>query len=224
MKRIIDKVLGKPVRHAIFLGTRVYYSLFYNISISNKHLLQELPGCLVLASHVSRHDAPIIISSLYTTLRIRPTAHYNEYYNWLQWLPMKIVAAIPMSSPKSWEPSKRAQQTQTTLLTMTKVLNNENSILLFPAGRVRISNREEIPPYLTGTYKILKKLPDTPVVLIKINGLGKHQKATYDRFWSFIGIKQGRRHVSLDIKVLPKGLNTNITIETFNKNLEETLT
>ena len=223
MKRLIDYTVGKIFRHATFIGTRAYYSLFYNISISNKHLLQELPGCLVLASHVSRHDAPIIISSLYTTLRIRPTAHYTEYYNWLQWLPMKLVAAIPMSSPKKWDKERRNNQTIKTRNIMSKVLLNKNSILIFPAGKIRTGDKEVIPDYLTGAYKTLKILPKTPVVLINIKGLGRNQKATYDRFWSFLGIKKGRRHVSLDIKVLSEGLkSSNVTV--FNKQLEEWLT
>jgi len=153
MLRLLDRTLGRPIRHLLFVLTRTYYALFYNVSCSNKHLLQDLPGALILATHVSRHDGPL---------------------------------------------------------------------MLFPAGRIRRQPEEIIPEYLTGTHEILNTVPDVPVIILRIDGLGKFQDAKYDGFWSFVGRKNGRRHVSLEIEPYDK-LDPSMPLADFNKHLEDVL-
>jgi 1-acyl-sn-glycerol-3-phosphate acyltransferase len=198
MKRFFDATLGRWLRHFLFVLTRSYYALFYNVSCSNKHLLQDQPGCLILATHVSRHDGPLIASILYTTTRVRPTFNYNEYYHWTQWFAVFVTAAIPMSSPKDWPEERRAARKNEILGVMHKLLANGRSILLFPARSIRKQPEEIVQPYLTGTYEVLRAEPATPVVL-RIDGLGRYQFAKYDSFWSFLGIRKGRLHVSVDM-------------------------
>jgi 1-acyl-sn-glycerol-3-phosphate acyltransferase len=53
MKRFFDATLGKWVRHLFFVLVRTYYAMFYNVSAAGKHLLQDQPGTLILATHVS---------------------------------------------------------------------------------------------------------------------------------------------------------------------------
>lgn len=220
--RFVDATLGRWVRHSLFVLVRTYYTLFYNVSCANKHLLQGQHGTLILATHVSRHDGPLIAAILYSTMRIRPTVHYNEYYNWAQFLPMYVASAIPMSSPKSWPHEKRQARKADALKIVHKVLANRNSVLLFPAGRVRQQEREIVEPYLSGVYDILRAEPDTPVMLLKLDGLGKFQFAIYDLFWSFLGIQKGRRHVSVYISPLTD-LDTSADMAAFNKMLEDRL-
>jgi len=108
--------------------------LFYNVGASGKELLQQQPGMLILATHVSRHDGPLISAILYSTARVRPTVHYDEYHNWAQWFPMWVAGAVPMSSPKSWPEERRAARKVETLDKIHGLLEGGNSILLFPAG------------------------------------------------------------------------------------------
>ena len=222
MKRFIDATLGRWIRHGLFLLLRTYYALFYNISCSNKHLLQDGPGSLILATHVSRHDGPLISAILYTTRRIRPTVHYNEYYSWAQWFPMYVASAIPMSSPKTWPEERRQQRKIATLGVIHKVLANGNSILLFPAGKIRTEPTEVVAPYLSGVHEILRAEPKTPVMLLRLDGLGKFQFTKYDGFWSFLGIKNGRRHVTVDIRPV-LDLDPSMDLAEFNTKLEDML-
>ena len=222
MMRFLDATLGKWLRHFLFVFVRTYYALFYNVSCSNKHLLQDQPGTLILATHVSRHDGPLITAILYTTLRIRPTVHYDEYHHWSQRVPMFIVSAIPMSSPKSWPDERRKERKRHILGVIHKVLSNGNSILLFPAGKVRRQPKEVIAPYLAGVHEILNAEPDTPVMLLRLDGLGKFQYAKYDGFWSFLGIKKGRRHVSVDITPVTD-LDPSLELGAVNAKLEDLL-
>lgn len=222
MIRFLDATLGRWLRHFLFILVRSYYALFYNVSCSGKHLLQDQPGTLILATHVSRHDGPMIAALLYSTKRIRPTVHYDEYYNWGQFLPMYIASAIPMSSPKSWPDEKRKARKATVLEIVHKVLAKGNSVLLFPAGKTRREERESVPAYLSGVHDILRAEPDTPVMLLRLDGLGRFQDAQYDGFWSFIGIKKGRRHVAMDLRPL-RNLDPAQDVETFNAQLEELL-
>lgn len=220
--RFIDATLGRWVRHLLFVLVRTYYTLFYNVSCANKHLLQGQKGTLILATHVSRHDGPLIAAILYSTMRIRPTVHYNEYYNWAQFLPMYVASAILLSSPKSWPKDKREARKAHSLNIVHKVLVNRNSVLLFPAGKIRRQEREIVEPYLSGVYDILRAEPDTPVMLLKLDGLGKFQFAIYDLFWSFLGIQKGRRHVSVEISPLTD-LDLTMELAAFNKVLEDRL-
>lgn len=218
MKRFFDRTLGKWLRHFFFVLVRTYYALFYNVNCTNGHLLQDAPGTLILATHVSRHDGPMILSCLYTTTRVRPTVHWNEYHHPAQRFPMYVSGAIPMSSPKEWPAEKRQAQKGRTLEIIRKVLNNRNAVLLFPAGQVRRQPEEIIKPYLSGVHEILLANPDTPLLLLRTEGLGKFQRKLYDGFWSFLGIKRGRRHVQINLT--PITLDANIPLEAFNKQLE----
>jgi 1-acyl-sn-glycerol-3-phosphate acyltransferase len=217
--KAIDSIFGQILRHTFFALVRPYYDLFYNVSCSNKEQLQNLPGAIILSSHVSRHDPPLILSSLYTVTRIRPTAYYLEYEHWLQKYPMMLFGTIPMSSPKDWTPEQRDAQKLKTLDIMKRVLENNNSILIFPAGSIRTGEKEEIPSHMTGAYDMIKALPDRPVVLIKVDGLGKDQYHIYDQFWSFLGITKGRRHAKLELEIFKEFPNFE-NKETLNQFLE----
>lgn len=222
MLRLIDETLGKWLRHFFFAIVRTYFSLFYNVSCSGKHLLQDTQGALILATHVSRFDGPLIAAILYTTQRIRPVVHYNEYYNWMQWFPMLVARAIPVSSPKSWPAEKRQVQKEASMQRILSALDRGESILLFPSGHTRQQEREVIAPHLSGAYDILQTKADRPVLLLRLDGLGRFQPARYDYFWTFIGRSKGRRHISVDIKTVDD-LDPTTDLEVFNKDLEDRL-
>ncbi|MCF6320275.1 MAG: 1-acyl-sn-glycerol-3-phosphate acyltransferase [Rhizobiaceae bacterium] len=218
--RVIDNIFGKLLRHLVFALVRPYFSVAFNVSCSNKEKLQGLEGAIILSNHVSRHDPPLILATLYAVTRIRPTAYYREYEHWLQKYPMMLFGTIPMSSPKTWAPERREANKLETLDIMRRVVENGNSILIFPAGNIRKGEKEEIAPYLTGAYDTIKALGNPPVVLLKLDGLGKYQYRKYDLFWSFLGIKKGRRHVKIDLQIV-ENLTLGKNSEAFNKKLEK---
>ena len=222
MRKALDATLGRWTRHFFFILLRAYYALFYNVSASGKSLLQQQPGTLILATHVSRHDGPLISAILYSTTRVRPTVHWDEYHARAQNGVMVVAGAIPMSSPKDWPEDKRAAQKAKTLGIIHKVLASGSSILLFPAGKIRRQREEIVAPYLSGVRDILRAHPDTPVMLLHLGGLGAFQPAVYDGFWSFIGRSQGRRHISLDLTPLTD-LDPQMELAAFNARLEALL-
>ena len=221
--KAIDATVGRALRHFFFIVVRPYYAAFYNVSMSNKHLLQDLPGGLILASHVSRHDGPMLAALLYSTMRVRPAVLYTEYYNWLQWFPMFLVGAVPMSSPKIWAPERRARQKEVALGIIRKVIAKGNLVLLFPSGGVRREPREVIKPRLSGAYDLIREMPDIPVAIIRIEGMSKFEAPIYDRFWTFLFVKNGRRHVNITIEVLKDGVDTDCALEEFNARLERVM-
>lgn len=221
LRRALDATLGKWMRHLTFALVRPYFSLFYNVSISNKHLLQDLPGGLILSSHVSRFDGPLLAAMLYSTRRVRPAVHYNEYHNALQWLPMLLVGAVPMSSPRSWSEEKRTAQKAWSLDTLRRIIGNGGFVLLFPAGLTKRQPREIIQPHFSGAYETLKAIPDCPVVLVRIHGLSRFDAPKYDLFWSWLFISRGRRHVNVSIELLQDVLDTDCSVADFNADLEE---
>lgn len=223
LRRFADATLGRWIRHFFFILVRSYYGLFYNISCADKSVLQDLPGALILSTHVSRHDGPLLSALFYATHRVRPAVLYSEYYSPMQWFPLMIAGSVPMSSPKSWPPERRAAQKDKALHIIRRVIENGSMVLLFPAGGVRKGPREVIQPHFSGAYETLKAMGDIPVVLVRITGLSPHEPHKHDLFWSFIGRKKGRRHVLVDIEVLGEGLNTDQPLEAFNAELERRL-
>lgn len=221
MLRFLDATLGRWIRHFFFVVLRSYYALTTNVSISGKGLLQEQPGTLIIATHVSRHDGPFVASMLYSTTRVRPTVHYKEYNHWAQWFVLWVSGCIPMSSPAHWPAAKRATQKETSLGIIHKVLDKGRSVLIFPAGRIRQQPDEIVKPQLSGVHDILSARPDTPVMLLRLGGIGRFQEKQYDKFWSFIGRRQGRLHVSLDLT--PITLDTSLPLDQFNAHLERLL-
>ncbi|MEL7133286.1 MAG: 1-acyl-sn-glycerol-3-phosphate acyltransferase [Pseudomonadota bacterium] len=222
MVRFIDQTVGKWLRHFFFAIVRTYFALFYNVSCSNKHLLQDLPGALILATHVSRYDGPLVAAILYTTQRIRPVVHYNEYHSWYQWFPLFVARAIPVSSPKTWAPERRQAQKEVSMKRILAALGRDESVLLFPAGHTRQQEDEVIAPHLSGAHDILQTHAQRPVLILRIDGLGKYQPARYDYFWSFLGLSKGRRHVAVDIK-MANDLDSSVDVAAFNAALEERL-
>lgn len=220
IRRALDATLGRWLRHLTFVLVRPFFSLFYNVSVSNKHLLQDLPGGLILASHVSRLDGPLVSAMLYSTRRVRPAAHYDEVYNLWQFVPMLLVGAVPMSSPKRWAPERRATQKAWSLDVLRRIIGNGGFVLLFPAGMTRQQPQEVIRPHFSGAYETLKAIPDCPVVLLRIQGIGRFDKPSYDLFWSFLFGLRGRRHVNMSIEILEGGLDTSVPLAEFNADLE----
>lgn len=220
LRQVLDMIIGKWLRHLTFAIVRPYFSLFYNVSVSGKHLLQDLPGGLILATHISRLDGPLIAAMLYSTRRVRPAVHYNEYYNLLQWVPMVLAGAVPLSSPKSWAPERRAAQKTWALDNLRRIIDTGGFVLLFPGGMTKRQPREIIQPHFSGAYDTLTALPDTPVILIRLQGISKFDAPKYDLFWSFLFGLRGRRHVEMTIELLEDGLDTTQELAAFNADLE----
>lgn len=218
--RFLDATLGRVLRHFFFVCLRTYFGLFYNVSCSNKHLLQTLPRGLILASHVSRLDGPLVASVLYPTRRVIPAVHYNEYYHPAQYPVLMPSGCIPLSSPKGWPDEKRADRKARAQGKLNDTIGRGKLVLLFPGGQAKRQPREIIQPHFSGAYDTLRTLPDCPVVILRIHGLSQFDKPIRDLFWSFLGIKQGRRHVSITIERLDDGLDTTVPLEQFNADLE----
>ncbi len=219
--RFLDATLGRVIRHFFFICLRTYFGLFYNISISNKHLLQTMPHGLILATHVTRLDGPMVASLLYPTRRVLPAVHYNEYYHPAQYPVLMPSGCIPLSSPKSWPAEKRSERKAWALDKVTRTIHSGKLVLLFPGGQAKRQAREIIQPHFSGAYDTLKAIPDCPVMILRIQGLSKYDHSIRDLFWSFLGIRKGRRHVGISIEAVEGGLNTDVSLEEFNRDLEE---
>jgi len=221
--QVLVATLGRVVRSFFFLCLRSYLSLFYNISISNKHLLQDMNGGLILASHGTRLDGPMVVSLLYPTRRILPAVLYNEYYHPAQYLVMAPTGAIPLSSPKDWPEDRRAAQKAQAQEKLNAKIQEGRIVLLFPGGQARRQPREIIRPHFSGAYETLRANPGCPIAFLRIQGISKFDAPIHDRFWSFLGLRKGRRHVSITIERLDGELDTNASLEAFNADLEERL-
>ncbi|MGR3492893.1 MAG: lysophospholipid acyltransferase family protein [Shimia sp.] len=218
MRQVIDATLGRALRILVYAIVRTFLGLKFNIGCSGKHLLENRNGTLILATHVSWWDGPLAVIALYPSQWIRVTVRWAEFHHWLQHPLFILIGAIPMSTPKDWAPERRAEQKRKSLDVVRRVMDNGHSVLLFPSGLIRAGEEEVIAPHLSGAYDILRARPDTPVLLMQIDGVGKHQWRKYDGFWNLIGRARGRQHV--DIKLREITLDPTHPLEAFNARLE----
>ncbi len=223
LRQALDAHVGKWLRHLTFVIVRPYFSLFYNVSVSGKHLLQDLPGGLILATHISRLDGPLIAAMLYSTRRVRPAVHYNEYFNVFQWLPLFRAGAVPLRSPRTWPAERRAARKDWALDILQGIIDRGGFALLFPGGMAKRQRREIIQPHFSGAYDTLKGLPNCPVVIVRLQGIGAFDTPKHDLFWSFLFGLRGRRHVEMTIELLGDGLDIDQNLEAFNADLEDRL-
>ncbi|MGR3469197.1 MAG: lysophospholipid acyltransferase family protein [Shimia sp.] len=219
MKRVLDATLGRALRILVYGIVGTFLALKFNVGCSGKHLLENRNGALILATHVSWWDGPLAVIALYPSQWIRVTVRWSEFHHWLQHPLFLLIGAIPMSTPKDWNAERRAEQRRKSLETVQRVMERGHSILLFPSGLIRSGEKEVIAPHLTGARDILRARPETTVLLLKIDGLGKHQWRKYDGFWNLIGRKRGRQHVNMELVEVT--LDPTLPPEAFNARLAE---
>ena len=156
--------IGKPAAwlyHPAFIFVSLYYRLRYRVHIYNSEL-KAMPkgGCVVLATHTSNKDHFLTAMALWPR---RVTFVMSEHFFANKPLRpiLKIMNAIPK---KMFCPDTRS------VLSMIRAIREENTLLLFPEGRLTCNGRS--CPITPGTAELVRNL-GVPVYTITAEGAGK---------------------------------------------------
>jgi 1-acyl-sn-glycerol-3-phosphate acyltransferase len=128
-------------------------------------------GSIVVARHVSRLDAVLLMSEAWPYARIRPTAWHREYAHWLQYPFMKLFGVISVGSPKTYPESERRRRTAKSKELMQRVLDNNEHLMIFAEGSIGDGTTVRIPAHFTGVYDAIRSNPSKPILIVDLAGL-----------------------------------------------------
>jgi len=168
-RRLTDIVIGVPGRW--FLRNLIVHplvKLLYKIEVVNIEAgLSIKNGAIIVARHLSRMDAILLVDAAWRFTRVRPTAWWREYDHWAQYWVMLLTGAVRMGSDKKLPPDARAEQTARTKEVLSKLLKAGWGVLIFAEGGIGDGKTVVVPGYLTGIHDLVVAHPDKPVLLVQ---------------------------------------------------------
>ena len=100
VRKTLDKTLGVPMRTLV--RNCIVHPLIrmnYKVYVSGgEDALSCADGAIVVANHISRIDAVMLMSEAWPYARLWPTAWWAEYNHWLQKPLMFLFATVPLGS------------------------------------------------------------------------------------------------------------------------------
>ncbi|HAO73000.1 MAG TPA: hypothetical protein DCR06_10390, partial [Planctomycetaceae bacterium] len=217
---------------------RMILRLRYRVRVDGLEQLRALEGpVLVLPNHPCYIDPPTVLSHLYRTVKVplRPLV-YSGTYRVPFLLPlMKLVRAfeVPDLSAQSQSAVVQAQQL---IDTVVEGIDQGNSFIIYPSGRLQRTNREKIGSNRL-VHEVVSRCPSVTVVLVRTRGLwgslwgcartGQPPDLTYNVFealgWLLAGLFffLPRRNVHLHVEAISREDLPTDSREAFNRKLEE---
>ncbi|MCH1430304.1 MAG: AMP-binding protein [Chlamydiales bacterium] len=159
----------------IIFVIRALMALRYKISVKGLENIdtsrfRSKSGCVVLPSHPSYLDAPLVVSTLWKKLQPRPLALETYYYMPLFHKLMQMVRVLPVPNFYTSGNSIKKKRWQRTFESMVSQLKKGEDFLIYPSGKVKLTAVES----LGGTsvvYDLLQRVPDANIVLVRIEGM-----------------------------------------------------
>ncbi len=171
--RSIDWTFGALVRW--ILRNCVLHPLIrsqYDVTIVGvEHATSCTEGAIVVSNHISRIDAPLIISEAWPFARVRPVAWHAEYAHWVQFPLMKLFGTVAVGSPKHLPKEEKRRRKEKALTIMDKILAAGRHILIFCEGAIGDNRKVSIPPTHVGVYEQIARHPEMPVLVVDLDGL-----------------------------------------------------
>ena len=212
--------------------------LRYRVRVDGLEQLRTLKGpVLVLPNHPCYIDPPTVLSHLHRVVKfpLRPLV-YSGTYRVPFLLPlMKLVRAfeVPDLSAQSQSAVIQAQQL---IDTVVQGINQGNSFIIYPSGRLQRTNHEKIGSNRL-VHEVVSRSPSVTVVLVRTRGLwgslwgcartGQPPNLTHNVLEAFGWLLAGlvfflpRRNVHLHIETVQREQLPTESREEFNRNLED---
>ena len=147
--------------------------LRYRVSVDGLEAISPNPqkGALFLSNHVAEIDPVILEHVFWLKFHVRPMAVDYLFNNpVVKWF-LDSVRAIPVPSVVPGRDDKRLlERMERFYECATQALDNKESLLLYPSGRLSRNGKEEIVNQHSA-YAILHRAKECDVFLIKITGL-----------------------------------------------------
>jgi long-chain-fatty-acid--[acyl-carrier-protein] ligase len=151
---------------------RVLLSLHWKVRTRGmEQALAGLKGGLILPTHISLNDPPLLLATIWRHARPSPVVFHRWYFWWpIHWL-MRAVGALPMYSVTEGAGSFKQRKIDHSLAEMTRAqVEDGANILMYPEAQLRRGN-EPLVMGKTAAYERWKANPEAPIVLVRIRGL-----------------------------------------------------
>ncbi|MBI4632935.1 MAG: AMP-binding protein [Deltaproteobacteria bacterium] len=150
---------------------RMILRLRYRIRVSglDQVAARGTRGILFLPNHPALIDPPIMVSELHKHFAPRVLADKDQVDRFfIRWI-ARIIGVHALPDPARYGDASRAE-VERILREGMDILKGGENLLLYPAGRVYRSYREDLGAN-SAVESILRELPDVRVVLIRTRGL-----------------------------------------------------
>lgn len=168
MKKIFSLIVMRIIQFTLKVRYRVHYKGLETLNAEN---LNRPGGVLFLPNHPTVFVDPSLVTiGVQKRFPIRPlVVEYMYYTTGIHWL-MKFMKAIPIPNMRQTTNSVKIRRSERALEEVVKGLAEGDNFLIYPAGKVKLSNYELIGGS-SGIHTLLQAAPNTNVVLVRITGL-----------------------------------------------------
>lgn len=149
---------------------RMLLSLRYRVTISGAECLWGNEAVLLLPNHPAEIDPVILAANAWKYRPVRPVV--LEKYYFLPWIHhiLKFVKSIPMPDMDIEPGPFKRRRVERAMNSTARALKDGQSVLLYPAGRVKVSGMERIGGN-SGVYSLVQQRPGVKIVLVRTMGL-----------------------------------------------------
>lgn len=162
--------LSRFIRRFFALLTRLVLRLRYKIEIKAPDSFSSTEGVLILPNHPAEIDPVILMSVLTPRLDPHPMAVEDFYFMPGLHLLMKLLRVLPVPNMETGAGSYKRMRLRRSLDQAADWLNAGENLLIYPAGRLMHSGREDLRA-ASGVTEILHRVRDPRVVLVRTRGL-----------------------------------------------------
>ncbi|MDP1834615.1 MAG: AMP-binding protein [Chlamydiales bacterium] len=168
MKHYVAMVILYIIKMMLWVRYRVHYKGVENL---NPETLKRPGGVLFLPNHPTiLVDPSLVVIGVYNKLPIRPIiVEYMYYTPGVNWL-MRFMDAIPIPNHFSNTNSLKRKKSEKALEQVVEGVKNGENFLIYPGGKVKRSNYEQIGG-ASGVHGIIHASKEANVVLVRVTGL-----------------------------------------------------
>ncbi len=172
---MMKESLSALVRYPMSAFVRFLVSLRYRVVVKGLENLtpdkfKRSGGILFLPNHPAEIDPVILESILWNQFRPRPLVVERFYYLKGFKFFMDLVGAMPLPEMDATAGKWRAKKIQKQFENVVSRLNNKESFLIYPSGRLKISGIEAIGG-ASFVHQLVQKAPEANIVLVRTTGL-----------------------------------------------------
>lgn len=168
MKNFVAYILLWLMKCALWFRYRVTIKGVENL---NSKTLNKPGGVLFLPNHPTVFVDPTLNTlAVWRKYPIRPMiVEYMYYTPVIHWF-MRFLNAIPIPNFVVASNSLKKKKTERVIDTVINDLRNGQNFLIYPAGKIKLSNKEIIGG-ASGVHQIIQAVPEANVVLVRMTGL-----------------------------------------------------
>ena len=151
-------------------GLRQLLALRYRVELEGIEQDAPAQGALILPNHPAETDPMLVAALLWPGWQPHPMVIEDFFHmRGLSWL-FRLVGAIPMPNMEGRLGSYKKLRVQTGLDRVADKLDDGANVLMYPAGRLMRSPREELRG-ASAVHDLLQRRPEVPILLVRTRGL-----------------------------------------------------